>query len=157
MDEDEVPEPFLCPITHEVMGVPVLAPDGRTYERAAIEQWCERHPESPLTREPFETPVRLVVNYGLRDAIEAWRAEQRLAIDPTQLSFSDPVELIGEGSFGMVIGGTLACGRHRTLVAVKKLPALAATSAAAQFDRELKVHLTAQREVIFLAQPLAGH
>ena len=28
---------FLCPITHEVMADPVIAPDGITYDRAAIE------------------------------------------------------------------------------------------------------------------------
>lgn len=31
---------FVCPITRQVMKDPVLTPDGHTYERTAIEEWC---------------------------------------------------------------------------------------------------------------------
>jgi hypothetical protein len=33
------PNNFLCPITLELMRDPVLAKDGHTYERKAIEDW----------------------------------------------------------------------------------------------------------------------
>lgn len=33
------PNAHYCPITHGVMGAPVFAQDGNTYERAAIEEW----------------------------------------------------------------------------------------------------------------------
>jgi len=33
------PPEFYCPITHEVMVDPVVAQDGHTYERQAIEEW----------------------------------------------------------------------------------------------------------------------
>lgn len=44
-----VPEAFLCPITFELMRDPVIALDGLTYERVAIEQWLATHDTSPLT------------------------------------------------------------------------------------------------------------
>ena len=40
---------LVCPITLELMVDPVVAADGRTYERAAIEEWLSEHDTSPLT------------------------------------------------------------------------------------------------------------
>ncbi|CAF1528862.1 unnamed protein product [Rotaria sp. Silwood1] len=42
-----------CPITYELFRDPVLAPDGHTYERHAIEQWIQNHGTSPITRQPL--------------------------------------------------------------------------------------------------------
>lgn len=42
-----VPEEFLCPITQEIMVDPVVAADGSTYERKAIEDWLKGHDTSP--------------------------------------------------------------------------------------------------------------
>ena len=48
---------FTCPITHAVMWEPVMASDGHTYERSAIEEWLLRRPEgkalSPMTQVPM--------------------------------------------------------------------------------------------------------
>lgn len=45
---------LVCPITLEVMSDPVVAADGRTYERAAITDWLSSHDTSPLTNLPLE-------------------------------------------------------------------------------------------------------
>ena len=37
-----VPFEYKCPITAEIMEDPVVIADGKTYERAAIEQWLAR-------------------------------------------------------------------------------------------------------------------
>jgi len=37
-----------CPITHGLMVDPVIAEDGHTYERTAIEKWLKRNTNSPL-------------------------------------------------------------------------------------------------------------
>eukprot|EP01117_Protostelium_nocturnum_P013709 TRINITY_DN5144_c0_g1_i2.p1 TRINITY_DN5144_c0_g1~~TRINITY_DN5144_c0_g1_i2.p1 ORF type:complete len:411 (+),score=88.91 TRINITY_DN5144_c0_g1_i2:43-1275(+) len=37
--DKEIPNPLLCPITQEIMNDPVMASDGHTYERSAIEEW----------------------------------------------------------------------------------------------------------------------
>ena len=40
-----------CPITHQIFLNPVVAFDGITYERDAIENWLEKNNHSPVTRE----------------------------------------------------------------------------------------------------------
>jgi hypothetical protein len=49
-DNDEL----VCPITMEVFRDPVLAGDGRIYEREAITRWIFEHGTSPFTREPLQ-------------------------------------------------------------------------------------------------------
>jgi hypothetical protein len=62
-----------CPITTEVMEDPVLAMDGNTYERSAIEQWLVTNDTSPLTNEAV--PSKMVVpNLALRKIIQDWVA-----------------------------------------------------------------------------------
>lgn len=58
-----------CPITCEVMKDPVIAGDGHTYERAAIEQWLSTHRESPLTRQPL-TSTSLISNIALKRLLD---------------------------------------------------------------------------------------
>ena len=52
-----------CPITLEIMRDPVMAPDGHTYEREAIEAWLTRHTTSPCTGLPMDPAVPLMPNY----------------------------------------------------------------------------------------------
>ncbi|CAF0782550.1 unnamed protein product [Adineta steineri] len=44
---------LLCPLTLELFRDPVLAQDGHTYERVAIEEWIRKTGSSPLTRQPL--------------------------------------------------------------------------------------------------------
>ena len=46
-------ESLRCPITHEILTEPVIASDGFTYEKYAIEEWLKKNNTSPLTREPL--------------------------------------------------------------------------------------------------------
>ena len=45
---------FTCPITHDIMWEPVVADDGQTYEKSAIQKWLAASPEgqalSPMTQ-----------------------------------------------------------------------------------------------------------
>ena len=95
------PQPFVCPITRDVMDTPVVGPDGYSYERADIEEHLRRNPTSPMTRQPM-TALTLTPNYALRDAIEAWRRQQPLAIDPDLLTLVTPKHVLGRGAFGEV-------------------------------------------------------
>lgn len=45
---------LLCPLTGNVINDPVVLTDGYTYERAAIVEWLEQQPFSPLTMEPVQ-------------------------------------------------------------------------------------------------------
>uniref|UniRef100_A0A7S4BWZ2 U-box domain-containing protein n=2 Tax=Chrysotila carterae TaxID=13221 RepID=A0A7S4BWZ2_CHRCT len=70
-----LPAEFCCPITQEKMEDPVVASDGRSYERAAISQLLASRssPLSPLTREPLSTYV--VTNLNLRIRIREYEVE----------------------------------------------------------------------------------
>ena len=45
------PNDLQCPISQELMRDPVVAADGRTYERAQIAEWIRSHNTSPMTNE----------------------------------------------------------------------------------------------------------
>jgi hypothetical protein len=60
----------MCPITRERMEEPVLAADGITYEKRAIEEWFQRgNAKSPMTNQSIETT--LTPNINLKQAIDA--------------------------------------------------------------------------------------
>ena len=50
---DTETEDLICPITLQIFRDPVVAADGRTYERAAIVQWIAEHGTSPFIRQPL--------------------------------------------------------------------------------------------------------
>mmetsp|Transcript_17246 Transcript_17246/g.25312 ORF Transcript_17246/g.25312 Transcript_17246/m.25312 type:complete len:842 (-) Transcript_17246:298-2823(-) len=60
-----------CPITLQRMVDPVIAPDGHTYERAAIERWIREHhtsPQNPSMR--IDSITKLIPNRIVRDLVE---------------------------------------------------------------------------------------
>jgi len=67
---NEVPAEFRCPITMAVMKDPVVAADGHTYERSAIESWLRQRKVSPLTNSPM-TAKPLTPNLAMRSQIES--------------------------------------------------------------------------------------
>lgn len=60
---------FLCPITRDIMEDPVIAKDGHTYEKEAIEMWFNNNSRSPKTNQQIST--ELIPNYALKSAIGA--------------------------------------------------------------------------------------
>ncbi|KAM6942529.1 WD repeat, SAM and U-box domain-containing protein 1 [Xenentodon cancila] len=68
-----IPDEFLCPITRELMREPVIAADGYSYEREAIEGWIHtRNRSSPMTNLPLLTTL-LTPNHTLKMAIGRWK------------------------------------------------------------------------------------
>jgi len=47
---------------------PVIAADGYTYERSAIEAWLRKKQSSPMTNAPLEH-LNLIPNHSLRSTI----------------------------------------------------------------------------------------
>ena len=47
--DNPIPEKYRCSITSQIMIDPVIAADGHTYEREAIEEWLQTHDTSPKT------------------------------------------------------------------------------------------------------------
>lgn len=70
------PQSYVCPIMCEMMEDPVIASDGHSYERAAIQQWLETHDTSPLTNLPLEHKF-VIANHNLRAAIEEFREREQ--------------------------------------------------------------------------------
>jgi tetratricopeptide (TPR) repeat protein len=64
----KIPDEFYCPITHLVMKDPVVAHDGFSYERSAIEEWLSNNNTSPMTnKELMDKTLR--PNIVLRNSI----------------------------------------------------------------------------------------
>lgn len=84
---DETTDEFICPISCELPLDPVMAEDGKIYERRAIEDWLKDHDKSPVTNLPMGnrlTPalqVRNVIEKMVRSGViegskaEAWQTK----------------------------------------------------------------------------------
>lgn len=65
-------EDLKCPITREIMEDPVIASDGHSYERAAIEMWFVKNRcTSPMTNQLLVS-LELIPNHALRKLINAF-------------------------------------------------------------------------------------
>ncbi|CAF5013749.1 unnamed protein product, partial [Rotaria socialis] len=58
-----------CPITLSLFRDPVVAQDGHTYERAAIEEWIRKNGTSPITNKQISLE-HLVPNYAIKKIVE---------------------------------------------------------------------------------------
>jgi hypothetical protein len=75
MDEIEVPEYFLCPISLQILKDPVTTITGITYERESIEQWlkaAKSNPTCPVTKQSLPRDSELTPNHTLRRLIQSW-------------------------------------------------------------------------------------
>ncbi|XP_053140910.1 WD repeat, SAM and U-box domain-containing protein 1 [Hemicordylus capensis] len=71
-----IPDEFLCPITRELMKEPVIAADGYSYEREAMENWIiKKRRSSPMTNLPLQRLI-LTPNRTLKMAINRWLETQ---------------------------------------------------------------------------------
>jgi len=73
---DQIPGDFIDPLTKQVMFDPVVAADGRTYERRSIEIWMKHHRRSPVMRRTLDIKV-LVPNSKLKQQIDAFRSSSK--------------------------------------------------------------------------------
>mmetsp|Transcript_10039 Transcript_10039/g.24723 ORF Transcript_10039/g.24723 Transcript_10039/m.24723 type:complete len:1765 (+) Transcript_10039:226-5520(+) len=75
-EEDEPPDAYLCPITTDIMSDPVVAEDGKTYERSAIESWFKNSDISPITGQRIQNRSLLISNQNLKKLILQWKEKQ---------------------------------------------------------------------------------
>ena len=68
----EIFKDWICPISFKLMVDPVVAQDGHTYERTAIDTWLLNNSTSPMDRSPI-TNKKLYTNIGLKGAIQLWK------------------------------------------------------------------------------------
>ncbi|GFR50240.1 hypothetical protein Agub_g12426 [Astrephomene gubernaculifera] len=122
-------ELLCCPITQEPLVDPVLAADGNTYERIAIEAWLANHDTSPLTNQVLSTKL-LTPNNLVRKI-----AEELKGSGPAGSGLDE--QDAAAGSFGEaeaapdVFAATMAQQQTTTLVAVSSDSGTAAAREAA--------------------------
>ena len=151
MDSEDIPTDFVCSLSGDVFCDPVSTLDGQTYERGMIEEHFAVRRRgrlkmtSPLTNAVLED-TRLIPNISLRNAIAAWRERLPMALSPENLRLNDDEPPLGHGSYGRVVPGVLTVrGANPIEVAVKTLPGLPRGEQRAMLEKELRVHLAAQR------------
>ncbi|CAN4120172.1 unnamed protein product [Withania somnifera] len=79
MEEVEIPQYFLCPISLQIMKDPVTTVTGITYDRESIEMWLLMAEEEagiamcPVTKQHLPKDIELLTpNHMLRRLIQAW-------------------------------------------------------------------------------------
>jgi hypothetical protein len=94
-EEGEAPLRFCCPITCDVMNMPVVAEDGYTYECAAITAWFRKRPSSPLTGLAVKHPQNLLPNHGLASDIREWKGacDRKRAAEATSRGLSTSITM----------------------------------------------------------------
>lgn len=90
------PDWLKCPLTFEIMRMPVVAQDGFSYELALMKEWAGQTEESTMTSPMTNLPMSLVVyeNKSLYHATEQWVAAriqarlhlQRLSVLQVQIA-----------------------------------------------------------------------
>jgi hypothetical protein len=74
LDDGDIPEYFLCPITGCIMRQPAMTPEGVTYDYDAIEEWLRTKQTDPSTNLPL-TSDQLCPNRTVRSMIEDFIAK----------------------------------------------------------------------------------
>ena len=79
-----------CPITHDMMRDPVIASDGHSYEREAIERWFSMGKNTSPKTNAVLTSLQLTPNHSLRQTIEEYQSRtveaSSLPVPPTASS-----------------------------------------------------------------------
>lgn len=85
-----IPNEFYCPITLDLMEEPVLAEDGKNYERSAIEGWIKsQNPEKPILSPVTRAKISLV---GLKDNIPLKKLIESIGISQKLVASGDQIE-----------------------------------------------------------------
>jgi ankyrin repeat protein len=79
MPKIEIPEKLLCPITLQMFKEPVVAEDGHTYEKEAIEKWVVDSGTSPKTREKIGN--KFVINWDKKSQISKFIEKSKACTD----------------------------------------------------------------------------
>ena len=78
----DIPPEFICPISLEIMKIPMIFPDGQTYEKDSIKKALSINPHSPLTKISMKFEEGKI-NYALKNLIETF-LKQNPQINPNE-------------------------------------------------------------------------
>lgn len=92
----ECPEYMKCPISLDLMNDPVIAEDGRTYDRSSITTACRLHPISPFTRNTIS--CNFITNRNMRDVINEFLSKYGRDELPPPVEPSEPVSIVSQAA-----------------------------------------------------------
>ena len=81
-EDRPLPDEYYCPISCELMHVPVIDPEGSTYERAAVLKWVIANGNSPLTRTVLSLDD-LYPNNAIKDLLDREKAKSNESVHPS--------------------------------------------------------------------------
>ena len=95
----------------ELMADPVVASDGITYERHAIELWMTTHDVSPLTNQPFDHQF-LIPNMSMRSMVAKWCEQNGVPVPAPQKR--EAVKAAGGGAAlaPLLVKPQVTCSSH---------------------------------------------
>lgn len=100
--DDNRPSEHICPITMSIMIDPVVAADGHTYERSAIEQWLVAHQTSPKTN--LQLPHRMLTpNHSLKNLINDWEENDESTSTSTIDLTSDEGSILDDNDIDSIL------------------------------------------------------
>ena len=67
-----IPLDFICPISKKIMNEPVMAADGRVYDKSSMEQWLKSNDTSPIFGQPLRHKFLMPYN-ELAGRINHWK------------------------------------------------------------------------------------
>lgn len=70
-DDPGMPSEYRCPITHMPMVTPVVAADGHSYEKVALQRWLLTKNKSPISGQKLKHTT-MCINHNLRKLIRDW-------------------------------------------------------------------------------------
>lgn len=138
----EIPEDFICPITHEIMRDPIVNKEGRVFERAAICDWIRAsNGTCPLTRKPIK--ISEFVSYRmLQLKIELWRQENNVEIADGEIAN----EQIGEKTVSPL---ELFCSADAIVQSARRKNKYNSTSSTDRSSRCLSADVRSSRLALF--------
>ena len=172
---NEIEEAFaelLCPITYSLPVEPVLAEDGKVYERSAIDDWFKKHRKSPLTNVAMgvrllpalqiKNLIRAMVSSGALtgDTVDAWK--QKLAhekkMPSAEVAMQERLARLEAEQYELRLGiearmlseAQQADAAEQAAADAHQVAALL-TTLAAEENQELKLELTVLDQAILLA------
>jgi predicted nucleic acid-binding protein len=135
LDDAEPPSPppdFRCPISLELMGDPVVASSGQTYDRDSITRWFGSGKSTCPKTGQVLLNLELVPNKALKNLISRWCRENGIPMESSESGKAEPAPVVGANK------AALKAARMTASFLVKKLSASFSPEATKRVVQEIR-------------------
>lgn len=135
LDDAEPPSPppdFRCPISLELMGDPVVASSGQTYDRDSITRWFGSGKSTCPKTGQVLLNLELVPNKALKNLISRWCRENGIPMESSESGKAEPAPAVGANK------AALKAARMTASFLVKKLSASFSPEATKRVVQEIR-------------------